>query len=264
MRGLRTAIVAGVLAAAAPAFAGTVNATLSTVSPSVTNLSVSFNGGGFENCYVGQLDWVNNTGTDPLVGSSFSTFCIDGTQNVYLGGTVTYTVGSLATSPQPVDVYPYGMGAERALRLTDFWNKYMSTTTGSVIVPAGYTANQANAAFQIGIWEIEYDSPTSTTGPINFTPDLYNGNFKLQTTASSDPSVVLAQSWLTADLSTAGSAYSLYALQSDTAQDQVFGVLNPPPVGGEVPVVPLPAALPMGAAMLSGMGLIARLRRRNR
>jgi hypothetical protein len=255
---------------AAAANAGTLTATLGSVNPKTTNLTVSFTVSGTTTtrtgANVGEFNWTIdgpsaypsptiNPG-DPGYGQiapglAFQSFCIEGTQTVSTGGAYSYTLSTLT-----------GANAEA---LTEFWGKNIGSVGSSSINAA---------AFQLGIWEIMYDYGTDGTknlsGPgINnynyaaVTTSIFtSGNFQVASgfiTPTTDPAVSEAITMLhQVTGSYTASGFVLGTLTSGTNQDQL-AAFNPP-LG--TPAVPLPAALPVGGAMLSLMGVVAGVRRR--
>ena len=108
----------------------------------------------------------------------------------------------------------------------------------------------------MGVWEIVYDGGLS--------PDFTAGNFKASSVAADATSAAAlsqSQTWLSGLGSVVPTShYNLYVLSDPNLQDQLFGVI----AGGDdrPNPVPLPAALPMGLAMLGGIGLVKKLRSR--
>jgi hypothetical protein len=267
----KLALIVGACAAttllAGQANAGTLTAKLGSVNPRTTNLSVSFNSGTnfTNNAIVGEFNWTVAASPAPTInpgdpgygtisaGTPFQTFCIEGTQSVSVGGSYLYTLSALS-------------GATKEA-LTEFWaDNFSSIGTSSINA----------AAFQLGIWEIVYDYGNDGTkigvglpGAGNYsyggvTSSVFtSGTFRVGTsfvTPTPDPAVseaVIMLKKITGNFST--TAFVLGDLSSGTNQDQLASFS--PPVGAP-PVVPLPAALPVGGAMLSLMGIVAGIRKR--
>ena len=253
MRALRLAVVAVALATAQLAFADTVvlTATLQNVNPTDQG-TVSFDSGAHWDStpYIGKINWsaatLNTTG-NPLFNSAFSTFCIEGTQNVYITNSNSFTNVTTDLANTPVGELPT-MGATAAADITQFWNLHY----------ADAMASQSNAAaFQLGIWELRYDTGSDTFDASH--SDFFTTG-KLRATASPSTfgtAMTTATGWLQTFLTATPTAhYQLYALTNASAQDQLIGQ----PLSGGSPV-PLPAALPAGLAMLGALGLLRKVRR---
>jgi hypothetical protein len=231
---------------AAPASAATLF--LTDVSPSA-NMTVTFPGRSAETTsYVGHVNWTfdranpDNALLDTLVsGSTLTTFCIEGTQDVSIGQNSTYSsiLSDLASAPQDNVGSIYQMGGH-AVTLAKFWDAHYGDSMVS-----GINA----AAFQLGVWEIVYDG--------GILPDFSGGQFLASAVAGDATSIgalAQAQSWLTGLPNAVLSAhYQLYVLSDPRLQDQLFGVR----------AVPLPAALPAGLSLLAGIAVLRRLRRRS-
>jgi hypothetical protein len=238
--------VVALLSAVGPAGAATLY--LNGVSPSATE-TVTFPGqSAITTPYVGPLNWTFNRSAsdnallDTLVpGTSLTTYCIEGTQDVYLGQNATFSsiLTGVIGAPQDNVGSVYAMDATRATLLSKFWDAYYSQSLTS-----GHNA----ATFQLAVWEIVNDG--------GITPDFDGGNFKAVGSGNPSSEVSLATTWLTTlnDV-TPTEHYQLYALTDARLQDQVFGVEKPLPV-------PLPAALPVGLAALAGMGVVRHIRRK--
>jgi hypothetical protein len=169
---------------------------------------------------------------DSLSGA-FTSFCIEINQPVRATRSYNYDVIELAEAPFPgVGVGAgdgLGMGLDKATDIQRLWAKYYDEIGSSSLHAA---------AFQIAIWEILYDDERS----------LSSGNFQARY-PSLEP-VVIAQGWLN-DLSWSGALPNLLALSSPTAQDHVF--LGPGFNGSEPNIIPLPASIWGGAALLALM-----------
>ncbi|HUO10263.1 MAG TPA: hypothetical protein VM008_18295 [Phycisphaerae bacterium] len=206
--------------------------------------------------FVGQLNWHSagppanlsvglNTQLQSILGpnGTFSTYCIEGVQDVIFGNSETWNLGVVDLSTAPTPGSP--MGATKASQIGELWNRFYDKIL---------TDNEKAAAFQLAIWEI-VDDGIPTLGGVTANA-FATGNFQ----ASGD-SVAINQAvtWLNAIGSggTVTNSYTLYALSDANIQDQVFAVPN----GGGNPV-PLPAALPAGLALMSGLGVARFVRRR--
>jgi hypothetical protein len=228
--------------------AGAATLYLNGVSPSATE-TVTFPGlSATTTPYVGPLNWTFNRSAsdnallDTLVpGTSLTTYCIEGTQDVYLGQNTTFSsiLTDVIGAPQDNVGSVYAMDAAKAAVLSKLWDAHYSQSLTS-----GHTA----AAFQLAVWEIVNDG--------GITPDFDGGNFKAVGSDNPSSEASLAKTWLTTlnDV-TPTEHYQLYALIDARLQDQVFGIDPPLPV-------PLPAALPVGLAALAGMGIVRHIRRK--
>jgi hypothetical protein len=253
--GTKLAIIAGAVGLAAAA-SSTSAATLylSSVSPTASE-TVTFPGLSAQTTpYVGAINWsfdrgaADNASLDSIVaGSNLTTFCIEGTQDVMISQTSTFAniFNNPAIAPQDNSGSQYEMGTHAA-DLNKFWDAYY----GQALL-----SNENAAAFQMGVWEIVYDGAASA--------DFSSGLFQASAVGgdpTSSSALSQAQSWL-AGLSSADPTvhYQLYVLSDPNLQDQLFGV---PTDGGTPPSVPLPAAFPMGAALVGVLGVARKLRRR--
>ncbi len=252
------------------------------VSPGTTDLMVQFGGTPISNAYVGQLNWHSagpaNAITPELQSvinpsnGNFSTYCIEGTEDVFFGQTATWADGMVTMNNAPDTSTPAGglipspphFTSQQISDLTEFWNRFHDDVTATP--PAGLTNDELGAAFQLGIWEIVYDDTNGVAADISANPSGVFGKGVFQ--ATGDTTITgEAQSWLAQVGS--GTAYdnqyTLFALTGPGTQDQIFGVLpSAIPTGGDpAPVVPLPAALPAGLALMGGLGVAKFFRRRS-
>ncbi len=198
--------------------------------------------------YPGVVNWTVANGPNAswvgAVGSAFTTFCIELTQDINPGGTYTYNLVNLANAPKPGSpkgVGTNGMGATKATEIEDLW----TLDYGSIAHSSNPNINAA--AFQLAIWKIEYD-----WGDSNY-DNFSAGNFQASG-ASSDGSsaVTLAAKWLKTLYNTnptSVSAANLIALDSLSYQDQVMA-LPPTPT----PVPPTFYLTAIGAATLALYG----------
>jgi len=187
---------------------------------------------------VGRIAWtpVSNTSGVDTFDTTFYSFCIEGTQDVTIGQNSTFNVTTdIAASPAP----GAGMGQINADLVTKFWSLYFDQT--------GNDATSA-AAFQLGIWELRYDGLSDES-----TGFFTGGDFQ----AKSNSAVTsLATTWLSqVATSTPTLSYDFHVLTSPTLQDQLVDAVKPA-------AVPLPAALPMGLALLGGLGVSRKIKRR--
>jgi hypothetical protein len=228
---------------------------LSSVSPNAS-MTVTFPGLSAQTTpYVGQINWTfdrsdlaNNAGLDAILpGNTVSTFCIEGTQDVYINQTSTFAniFSNIALAPQDNVGSLFEMGSGKATALNQFWDAYYGQAS----------LNNVNAAaFQLGIWEILYDGSST---------DLTSGNFIAAPTADADSINAFNEAgiWLSNYTTVVPAVhYDLYALSDCNLQDQLFGVVDPPSGGSPTP---LPAALPAGLALIGALGLGRKLRARS-
>jgi len=243
-----TGCFAALALAAAAKHASAATLFLTDVSPA-TSMNVAFPGINYTPApLVGAIQWTfdrndtANTGLNALVpGNTLTTFCIEGTQDVAFQSTHVYQsiLQNIAATPQDNVGSLYQMGPH-ATKLSAFWDAYYAQSSTDAV---------RASAFQLGVWEIVYDDGTDlTTGGFAATPDLGDLN--------SSAAYTNAQTWLSTLNSQAPTThYDLYVLSDPGVQDQLFGVAHPP-------AVPLPAALPTGAALLAGLGVVRKLKTR--
>jgi hypothetical protein len=165
-----------------------------------------------------------------------------------------------------------GLAAEQIQGLVDkYWSAVDFSHTNSTnysFASVSYTDDEVAAAFQIAVWEIEYDGGTGgehyvVGGSTNF---FSSGNITATAIGNStdkaegNAAINLANEWL--NHFTADTTISSFALESSTKQDQLVGIPNSG--GGSAVPTPLPAALPGGAALIAGLGLYRKSRRKSR
>jgi hypothetical protein len=154
--------------------------------------------------------------------------------------------------------------------LTDRFLPYVTLSQTQTINGKPYSAGEIAAAFQLSLWEIEYDggsglNPTGSS-PADAFPrtdgNYFNNSGKFTATANAGTdaadAIGLATYFLnnfTTGTSGIDPAYSSFALTNYCSQDQFLGVVNANPV-------PLPAALPLGASLLLGLGIAKKVRSR--
>jgi hypothetical protein len=260
------------LACATQVHAETVDLTDGGVNPGLSDISVSFTGGNPSGSVtVGEFNWTvkdNNDAPNYVKNEVVNTFCIQGGQIATSG---SFTVESLNSAPNP----PLGgadhgvLDSTAAMQIQGFGNSFFSFVNAGTITynATQYNEDEVAAAFQLGIWEIEYDGGSAgeafpEAGNFNYfsktnTFDTFNAS--AITGSQGAAAISLANLWLN-NFTEANSVISL-ALVSNTDQDQMIfqpgGGTPPPP-----PAVPLPEALPAGLALLSGLGLVRFARRR--
>jgi len=252
-----TFLISGLLVASV-ASAASVSATLydapQGVAPSTETMTLTFDGTDIYNPgWAGELNWhsasvqsggLNSELTEILgSGGTFSTFCIEGTQNVYFGANETWSLGvvTLSSAPSPSPA----MGTTKANEITELWDRSFNSIG---------TNNELAAAFQLAVWEIVNDGiPTlgaETTAAFN------NGNFEASGDSTAIGDAVAMLNGITG--SGYANTYTVYGLSDLGIQDQIFGVPNG---GTPASPAPLPPALPMGLALMGGMGLVHFVRR---
>ncbi|MGN6367155.1 MAG: hypothetical protein ACTHN5_02730 [Phycisphaerae bacterium] len=272
--GVGTRIIGAALAIAASAAAASAsslpitavlfntNDTPKGVQPGTTSLTVQFGTTSMANAFVGQLNWYSagpaanlSDGLNPNLQSiltsdgshtgMFSTYCIEGLQDVYFGSSETWNLGVVDVSSAPTP--GAAMGSVKAGELTELWNRYHDTVG---------TDDEKGAAFQLAVWEIVNDG-IPTLGGASAT-DFTTGDFQAM---GDSIAINQAVNWLNGI--TGGGytqTYTLFALSDRGIQDQIFAVTSPN--GGTNPV-PLPSALPAGLALMAGLGIVKFVRRRS-
>ena len=172
----------------------------------------------------------NNSGSDPASWLNFQAYCIEKDQNIKFGTNPTDTAGY---GYDVVDLSSYGgISSSDVDFLGKLWaNAFDISTTGDVEA----------AAFQALVWETVYDSDI----------DLDDDNFDLYRTNDFTKDVfALANEWIdNIDNGLWTSTVDLFVLHSDCSQDFIT-------------TVPEPSS--MALAMLGGMMLMGRGRRKNR
>jgi len=155
--------------------------------------------------YVVRIDWVNLASDLPWLGSTFSSFCIQRSQDVYFGGTYTYSIGALESAPTGND--SPAMTTDQATAIRRLW--YLERAT------LGEDPTR-NAAFQYAIWQIlGYTYPIDGT---NAALGLQIAKYR----ADSVRPIGVTEAY--------GGLANLIALKSDGAQDQIIEAPRPAPV----------------------------------
>ena len=209
----------------------TVRARFDTIDPNVTCQFSTNWGGTWQGTLAGRMNWTRdnvNPGTHAPLQGTFSTFCIEVTQNVAFASTYEYHVVPVGKAPTDDPLFDLPMGSWKADMLSKlFGRRFNSLTTSDDF-----------GAFQMAIWEIVYEMP----GEEGMFLSLTGGRFQIQ---NGGTAATLAAAWLLEIDGTGPRMGGLYALTSDTAQDQI---------------VPTP-----GTLALAGLGglLCAKRRRRN-
>jgi hypothetical protein len=251
----RIAVLAavGLVSVAGVAGADTVTGTLNNVSPARI-VGINYNGSSLGQAYAGVMNWqgVGTNGHD--LNGSFTSFCIDLTQDVYLNQSYTYTVAGIADAPNPLPptapVGATGMGLSSAQRIEKLYALEYDNIG---------TDNDRGAAFQLAIWEMLFD-----TGP---TLDVTTGLFN--TTGASANVITLANQFVSAAIAPGAMTFhhALLALTSPTTQDQIVlgleNVFEEPPFQPPNTLVPTPAAAFGAIPLLAGMAFFRRAKRRD-
>jgi hypothetical protein len=263
----------------ARAFGSSVQADLTGgVAPGSDTLALSFKGTTPTGAnFVGQIDWTITAGeyTNDFAGGanaqlksdalaalphSFSTYCIEGTEDVILGQTATWADGvvTLDKAPDPGDLSKT-LDPTQIADLTDLWNLFHDGIGSD---------NVKSTAFQLAIWEIVDDdrnglSADGVTTNSTSTAEFGVGTFEAAAgSGSGDASALtMAGTWLSDVLtdetltpSVIPTTYTLYALAGAGTQDQLIAV--------PTAVAPLPAALPAGLSLMAALGFGRVIRRR--
>lgn len=276
MRSTLLALGMGCLVSATVAKAGSISADISPntsigLQPGTQGMTVVFDGVTEGGAFVGQINFTGATGdlssglNSELAGilgpgDSFSTYCIEGLQNVYFGGHETWNgitgtapgneaVVVLKDAPNPGSHFTSTGTPNQVEEITEFWDRFHDGVVPSL------NPNLEATAFQLGIWEIVNDGNI----PADFTSSTLfsSGNFKAY---GNTDATNLAASWL-AQLGTGSynQKYTVYALTDGGIQDQIFAVENS---HGNFRPVPLPAAFPAGLSLMGGLAVLNFRRRR--
>lgn len=261
MRRLSLLAAAVITALPALASAGTINATLTGVGLNQI-VTARYNGTDYA-VYAGQLNWSTS---DSTLGPTFQTFCIEFTQDVYIGSSYTYsTLSDIGMAPYPY-VAPTGTIAggmstvdglgttrDKETLIRQLWGQYYNSTHDGIAIGA-YTDSIETAAFQVAIWKILYETSTNAADQTSLT----SGSFELNNGGLVAAEASNYLTWLLNNPD-AGMAVGFTALSSPTAQDQLY-------FGGttsrlQTPSVPVPSSAIAGSGLLAALGF-KRLRRR--
>ncbi|HZZ44026.1 MAG TPA: hypothetical protein VFE58_13910 [Tepidisphaeraceae bacterium] len=238
------------LSLAGIAQADSVTATLTGVSPAQI-VGIHYNGNSLGSAYAGALNWQGVAGNADFTTGSFNTFCIDLTQDVYIGSQYTYSVVTDIANASPVPLPPTapigatGMGAVNAQQIENLYSLEYDNIAGN---------NDRAAAFQIAMWEMLFDTGTSH--------DVTTGQFSVS--GASSNVISLANGFVTEAINSAPMQFhnDILAMVSPTYQDQLYiGGVN---TGNGPPGSPVPTpAAAFGAIPLLG-GLAAFRRKKHR
>lgn len=247
--GKKSLVVAAVMAIGSSAWAATVNATFSSVSPG-RDVKIKIAGQN-KNTRAGVSNFTNATASDndPFFTGTFSGFCIDLLEVVSYGypGSWTKTT-AIDTAPLPYSGFnpPGGMGVAKANDLRKLWGRFRALAN----------TNDGAAAFQLAVWEIVYE--TASSYDINANAGNFSFMQLLNGAATYASIVTTANAWL-ADLANPGLfAGNLVALvNGSTANDPYLqDFLTTGSAGTQI--VPLPPAVLAGAALMAVGGVIRR------
>jgi hypothetical protein len=277
---LGLAALVGCVISLPAAFGETVTVTSNGEAVGVGGLSISVNNVGSTN-WAGLFKWtVSGNGdvggnTVGPVGTQFYTVCIQMGQYFYSGSTFNYDVVSI-NNGNPLGGVDGGyidtVAAGQLQLLTDRYARLLVLSGTEKINNTTYTAGEVAAAYQLAVWEIEYDggsgkNSTSASVPESFPGANYftTGNMRASAAAGTAGADAIALSSYFLDnfaLNTAGvdTTYSSWALVNGNYQDQFLGVPNIVPQ--TIQSVPLPSALPTGFALLVGLGIARKVKQR--
>jgi hypothetical protein len=247
-------LAAAALGCIAPSMARatTITAQLTGLSPYVFG-HINLAGAGSLYGGVGTIEWQGvSTNVVPFNGP-YGTYCIDLIQDIGIGNTYSYTIGTLSSSPK-AGAYPSGtpttgMGVAKADEIEELYGQQLPQTLGG-----GSSADLASQAFQLAIWNIVYDTDLSVT----------SGAGSFSAGGDVDPNAITLANTYLVDAANTGnqakydSTYKLVALIGlDGAQDQVAVDPNITFTGGQAPLPP--SAL--GGGVLLACLAASRLRR---
>lgn len=199
----------------------------------------------------------------PKLNSTIYTYCIQAFQS--FSGTTTFEIDNLigaATGGSDAG-YIDSLAARQIQGLINaHWTEALTSSVKA-------------AAFQLALWEIEYDGGNAAPGggesyPIGAGKNYFSGSYKgivsaYSTNSNGASAISTAKAWLDG-LTTAASVTNATALgdyNNSNKQDQltlVPGGTGTPGVGLPVPI---PAALPGGLALIGGLVAVRKLRRKS-
>lgn len=261
MMAIGSAVTIGAASAARATPVGTLNVTLDGYRGGTFDTSIEDGG-------AGAFRWKNVSGSAAGMPTyapdgTFLSFCIELRENISLGSTYSYSVVPPAEAPE-LNGGAGPMGTARAGLLGSWFTSYYMGHTWS---DWGATTNDQKLntmAFQLGIWEIIYE--TDTLDPLNptnssFRVDNYpyniNGNFYVK---NQEDAAELADDWLdngtwwTLAPTTLGAMSSPVwggnSYEGPNLQDQVFAMAPAPAAAG--PIAALAALLGLAALRRRG------------
>ena len=261
----------------------TVTATGASSGLGVSGMTISSNVG--STSYAGMYNW-SVTSPGDVAGTtftgltSFNTFCIQMGQNFSGGNKITYNVTSV-NNANPIGGNDAGyIDPTAAGQIQLLADQYFGLVNAGTKTIGGnsYTAAEIAAAFQLSLWEIEYDGGSgqnSSAPTIVGIPESYplsggnyfgTGNFTASGGGSQGSAAITLADYFLNNFTVGNlgldSNYASLALTCSTKQDQFWGVPN-----GTIPhtvPLPLPAALPAGLVLLVGMGAVRKYRAHRR
>jgi hypothetical protein len=237
-----------------------------------------------EVAYAGQTNWNRAVGTDstgtlltlmPLSfanSGTFTSYCIDVTQNIFVGGSFTYTglTNSFLTEPiiSPSSGYT-GMGATAAQAVENlFANEYFAVTMGGTAIQydanpndTDSSASDQSAAFQIALWDVIYgiNSAPSSIDVTSSSNGFWVSNY--HSLASFNEIAGMADLFAEAALNGSDQTFdgTLLAMTSPTLPDQLLAIF---PSDSQAPALPEPAPLMLGVPLLMKLAMGRRARQR--
>jgi hypothetical protein len=243
------------------AHAASVTATLDDTRPARV-VGLNYNGAYLGIGYAGTLNWHVTADDGAGLPGSFSSYCIDLLQDVYVGHSYTFTLTDVEHTSDPQwPTRPTGAGGLDAVHAGYLGNLYASQ-----LDTVGTDADRA-AAFQIALWEILYDTSSAH--------DVATGQFSVR--FASNNVVAIANQFVAAATASGSSSPSntFTVLTSPNAQDQLFvgarwsdGPIidllpNDLPPGDGLPTpVPVPAAAVAALPLLAGIAAVHARRQR--
>jgi hypothetical protein len=184
-----------------------------------------------------------------LVGSTIKTWCVQ--LNESLGSSPPYTYslhGGIYGSYQSPLSSSTVMDRVRAL-----FNQFYGTLNLSSNIDSG--------AFQVALWEVLSDSSFSLTANNFMAKKITSGTAgELSDSNAAINKAVNILSTLDVNGYKNAGTYVIYQLHNDYKQDQIFAI---PGTTTNIPPVPVPAALPSGLALLAGLAVYRKLRRKS-
>jgi len=173
----------------------------------------------------------------------FQTFCLEANERMIFGQTLDFTVDTTANaggfgggSPDPLD-------SRTAYLFTQFWNGTLSGYNYTL----GTGRMDSATALQLAIWKLEDELGTSSL------QDAYDSNSLAQSFVSAaDSAVASGGSWFGKGL---GDVRILNLTLNGTNLQSVLVQVTP---------IPLPPAALLGLGIMTGLGGLGLVRRRNR
>ena len=256
----------------------TVTATGAASGLGVSGMSISSNVG--STSYAGMYNW-SVTSPGDVAGTtftgltSFNTFCIQMGQSFSGGSKFTFNVSSI-NNANPIGGNDSGyIDPTAAGQMQLLADQYFGLVNNGAKTVGGnsYTVAEIAAAFQLSLWEIEYDGgagQNSTAPVIPGIPESYpradgnyfgTGNFKASGGGTQGAAAITLANYFLGNFTVGNRGldtnYASLALTQACKQDQFWGIPN-----GTIPhtEVPLPAALPAGLTVLIGLGAYRKIR----